>query len=181
MWAAGAPRRQVPADAAASQFGKAGRPAFPLLPDDGPMPSSDPLVEVAQLRRGFAESEVAAPSDEIDRQLSDDLREALASITACQFPHPASEPDKRLRCNAPPRLFPIREADAQELTLVRASDRTLRLVDLEFETLGQESFYARHHPLAGSLAAHVNVAVIGMPSSRVPPVAFDISTRRTGC
>src|ERR1017187_10294540 len=67
MWAAGAPRRQVPADAAASQFGKAGRPAFPLLPDDGPMPSSDPLVEVAQLRRGFAESEVAAPSDEIDR------------------------------------------------------------------------------------------------------------------
>src|SRR5664280_3750609 len=58
------------------------------------------------------------------------------------------------------RQFPIREAEAQELTLVRASDRTLRLVDLEFETLGQESFYARHHPLAGSLAAHVDVAVI---------------------
>ena len=58
MWAAGAPRRQVPADAAASQFGKADKPAFPLLPDDGAMPSPDPLVEVAQLRRGFAESEL---------------------------------------------------------------------------------------------------------------------------
>src|SRR5664280_3527041 len=106
--------RQGPADAAASQFGKAGRPAFPLLPDDGAMPSSDPLVEVAQLRRGFAESEVAAPSDKIDRQLFDDLREAPASITTRQFPHPASEQGKRLRCDAPPRLFPIREAEAQE-------------------------------------------------------------------
>src|SRR5665811_1147686 len=96
MWAAGTPCRQVPADAAASQLGKAGRPAFPLLPDDGAMPPSDPLVEVAQLRRGLAESEVAAPSDEIDRQLFDDLREALASITTRQFPHPASESGKRL-------------------------------------------------------------------------------------
>ena len=112
MWAAGATRRQVPADAAASQLNKTDRPAFPLLPGDGAMPSSDPLVEVAQLQRGFAESEVAAPSNKIDRQLFDDLRKAPASITTRQFPHSTSEPGKRLRCNASPRLFPIREAEA---------------------------------------------------------------------
>src|SRR5665213_4117820 len=116
-------------DAAASQLNKTDRPAFPLLPDDSAMPSPDPLVEVAQLRRGFAESEVAAPSNKIDRQLFDDLRKAPASITTRQFPRSTSEPGKRLRCNASPRLFPIREAEAQELTLARARDRTFRLVD----------------------------------------------------
>jgi hypothetical protein len=38
----------------------------------------------------------------------------------------------------------------------------LRLVDPEPEALGQESFDARHHPLAGSPAAHVDVAVVGV-------------------
>src|SRR6266487_1990367 len=65
MRAAGALRRQIPADAAASQLGKAGRPAFPLLPGDGAQPTPGPLVKIAQHRRGLAEAEVAAPSDEI--------------------------------------------------------------------------------------------------------------------
>src|ERR1700704_6221708 len=95
MWAAGGLRRQVPADAAASQFGKAGRPAFPLLPDDGAQPSPGPLVKVAQHRRGLAEAEVAAPSDQVDGQLLDDLREAPASGAARQFPYPTSEPGQR--------------------------------------------------------------------------------------
>ena len=42
------------------------RPALPLLPGDGAQPSPDPLVEVAQHRRGLAEAEVAAPADEVD-------------------------------------------------------------------------------------------------------------------
>jgi hypothetical protein len=66
MRAAGSLCRQVPADAAASQLGKAGRPAFPLLPDDGAQPSPGPLVKIAQHRRGLAEAEVAAPPDEVD-------------------------------------------------------------------------------------------------------------------
>jgi hypothetical protein len=55
---------RVPADAATSQLGKASRPAFPLLPGDSAQPSPGPLVEVAQLRRGLAEAEVAAPPGE---------------------------------------------------------------------------------------------------------------------
>src|SRR6266700_1050592 len=82
MRAAGALRRQIPADAAASQLGKAGRPAFPLLPGDGAQPTPGPLVKIAQHRRGLAEAEVAAPSDEIGGRLFDDLREAFASSTA---------------------------------------------------------------------------------------------------
>ena len=73
MWAAGGLRRQVPADAAASQLGKACMPALPLLPGDGAQPSSDPLVEPAQHRRGLADSEVTAPSDQIARHFPDDL------------------------------------------------------------------------------------------------------------
>src|SRR5438045_1824057 len=79
MRATGALRRQIPADAAASQLGKASRPAFPLLPGDGAQPSPGPLVEFTQHRRGLAEAEVAAPSGEIDGQPLDDLREAVAS------------------------------------------------------------------------------------------------------
>ena len=46
--AAGGLRRQVPADAAASQPRKAGTSTLPLLPGDGTQPSPDPLVEIAQ-------------------------------------------------------------------------------------------------------------------------------------
>jgi hypothetical protein len=49
MWAAGGSRRQVPADAAASQL--AGGPAFPLLPGNGAQPSPGPLVKIAQKQR----------------------------------------------------------------------------------------------------------------------------------
>src|SRR3954466_1041035 len=94
-------RRQIPADAAASQLGEPNSPAFPLLPGDGTQPSPGPLVEVAQHRRSLAEVEVAAPPSEVDRQLLDDLREALASRTTRQFPHSASEPGQRLRLGRP--------------------------------------------------------------------------------
>src|SRR6266851_1986131 len=93
MRASGSLRRQVPADAAASQLGKAGRPAFPLLPGDGAQPSPGPLVKLTQHRRGLAEAEVAAPSAEVDGQLLDDLREAFASGTARQLPHSGGASD----------------------------------------------------------------------------------------
>jgi hypothetical protein len=54
MWAAGGSRRQVPADAAASQL--AGGPAFPLLPGNGAQPSPGPLVKIAQHRWCLAEA-----------------------------------------------------------------------------------------------------------------------------
>jgi hypothetical protein len=51
---------------------------------------------------------------------------------------------------------------AQEFSHARRCDRALRLVDLELEALGQELFDAGHHPLAGPLAAHIDVAVISL-------------------
>src|SRR5712691_4962389 len=96
MWAAGGSCRQLPADAAASQLLVACASAFPLLPGDGTQPSPDPLVELAQHRRGFAEAEVAAPSDQITRQLLGDLREALS----------ARAPRRRRGCFSPVKLKP---------------------------------------------------------------------------
>jgi hypothetical protein len=43
-----------------------------------------------------------------------------------------------------------------------AGSRAFRLVDCELEVLGQEQLDVRRHPLACSLTAHINVAVIGM-------------------
>src|SRR5712691_6445586 len=104
MWAAGGLCRQVPADAAASQLGKASVSALPLLPGDGAQPPPGPLIKCAQHRRGLAEAEVAAPSDQIDGQLLDDLREASPARAPGQFPNPCFEAGERLRRDAPPWL-----------------------------------------------------------------------------
>src|SRR5215469_11147689 len=61
-WAASGLRRQVPADAAASQFSEASTPPLPLLPDDGAQPPPGPFIKCAQYRRSLTETEVAAPS-----------------------------------------------------------------------------------------------------------------------
>jgi len=102
MRASGSLRRRVPADAAASQLGKASRPAFPLLPGDGTQPSPDPLVKLTHHRRGLAEVEVATPSDRADGQVLDDQREAPclgygASIPAFGF---GTGPATASRCAA---------------------------------------------------------------------------------
>ncbi len=65
MWATGGLRRQVPADAAASQLGEASASSLPLLPGDGAQPPPDPFIECAQHRRGLTETEVAAPTDQV--------------------------------------------------------------------------------------------------------------------
>ena len=135
MRAAGGLRRQIPADAAASQLGKAGRPAFPLLPGDGAQPSPGPLVKFAQHRRGLADAEVAAPSDEIGGRFFDDLREAFASSTARQLPDSAPEPGQRLRCDAPPRLFPVREAEARNLRVLGRATALLALLTFSLRRL----------------------------------------------
>ena len=113
MWAAGALRRQVPADAAASQFGITGASAFPLLPGDRPQASPEPLVKCAQHRGGFAEAEVAAPSNKIDGQLLDDLPEARPARALRQFLNSALEASNRLRRDAPSRLLSSGEAEAK--------------------------------------------------------------------
>src|SRR4030081_3820743 len=96
--------RQVPPDAAASQFGKASPSSLPLFPGDGAQPPPEPLVKRAQHRRSLAEAEVAAPPDKVDGQLLDDLREATSACAPRQFPDPCLEAGYRLRRDAPSRL-----------------------------------------------------------------------------
>ncbi len=110
MWAAGGLCRQVPADAAASQLGKASPSTLPLLPGDGAQPPPDPLVKSAQYRRGLAEAEVAAPTDKVSGQLLDDLREALPGRA--------------------PRQFPDSRFEASDGSLVKLKPRNLRTLGL---------------------------------------------------
>jgi hypothetical protein len=116
MRAAGGLRRQIPADAAASQLGKASRSTLPLLPGDGAQPPPEPPIKFTQHRRRLAEAEVAAPPDAVDGQLLDDLHEAFSARAPRQLPHLRLEAGYRLRRNATPRLCPAGEAEAQELT-----------------------------------------------------------------
>src|SRR5215472_500598 len=158
MWAAGGLGRQVPADAAASQLGEASPSTFPMLPGDGAQPSSGPLVKFAQHRRGLAEAEVTAPADKVSGQLLGDLREAFSARAPRQLPNFRLKAGDRLRRDAPSRLVPACEAEAQELADARFGDRALRFVDLQLEALFEEPFNAGHHPFARPLAAHIDVA-----------------------
>ncbi|MGY4287216.1 hypothetical protein ACVWXO_006436 [Bradyrhizobium sp. LM2.7] len=167
MWAAGGLSRQIPADATASQFGKAGATTLPLLPGDGAQPPPDPLIECAQHRRGLAEAEISAPADKVSGQLLGDLFEASSARASCQLPDSRFEASERLRRNAPSRLLPAGEAEAQELADARLGDRALGLVDLELEALFEEPFDPGHHPLARLLTAHIDVAVIGVAHEAV--------------
>src|SRR5215211_1410301 len=162
MWAAGGLRRQVPADAAASQLGKTSGSALPLLPGDGAQPSPGPFVKCAQYRRGLAEAKVAAPSNEVDGQLLDDPRKARPARASRQFPDPRFEAGNRLRRDAPSRLSSARVAEAQELADTWLGNRALGFVDLQLEAFGQERLDACHHPLTRLPAAYIDVAIVGV-------------------
>src|ERR1700676_2945287 len=166
MWAAGL-CRQVPAAAAASQLCKPCTSTLPLLPGDGAQPPPGPFIKRAQHRWGLAEAEVAAPPDEVDRQLLDDLREAASACAPRQLPNSRLEAGDRLRRDAPPWLSLTRVAEAQELADGWFGNRALGLVDLELEALFKELFYAGHHPLARTAAAHIDVAVVGVAHEAV--------------
>ena len=140
MGASGSLCCQIPADAAASQLGKASRSSLPLFPGDGAQPPPEPLVKPAQHRRRLAEAEVAAPPDEVDGQLLGDLRKAASARTPRQFPDFCFKAGERLRRDAPLRFASAGEAEAQELTDARFGDRALGLVDLQPEAFRKEPF-----------------------------------------
>ena len=123
MGGSGGLSRQSAPDAATAQFREAGFPALPLSPEHGSKPSPDPLVEAAQRRRGFAEAEVAAPSDQVARQLLGRLREARASRPPRQRPHAFLETDHSLRRDPALWRRPAREAEAEELAPVCRGQR----------------------------------------------------------
>src|SRR5580704_12033833 len=167
MWAAGALRRQVPADATASQLGVTVASMLPLLPDDRAQASPDPLVKLVQHRGGLAEAEVTTPSDKISGEFLDDLPGAFPTRAPRQLADLCLEAVNGLRRDPAPELPPTRKAEAQELADARLGDRALGLVDLEPETLGEELLDADHHPLACPLTAHIDVAVVGIAHKAV--------------
>jgi len=130
MWAAGGLRRQIPADAAASQLGEASGSTLPLLPGDGAQPPPEPPIKFTQHRGRLAEAEVAAPPDNVDRQLLDDLCEALSARAPRQFPNSRLEAGKRLRCNAPRRLSSTGEAEARNLRTLGLATALLAVLTL---------------------------------------------------
>src|SRR5206468_2160531 len=136
--------------------------ALPLRPGDGAEPPPGPALECAQHRRGLAEAKVAAPPDQVDGQLLDDLLEAFAAGAPCQVLDLRLEAVDGLRRDAAPRLRSVREAEAQELAGARFGDRALGPVDLQLEPFGQEPLDPIHHPFARLLAAHIDVAVVGV-------------------
>src|ERR1035438_10217530 len=66
------------------------------------------------------------------------------------------------RRNAALYLRTVRKAEPEKLPLLRSRHCALRLIDLEFELVRDESRNAFHHPLTRPLAAHVDIAIIGV-------------------
>jgi len=152
MWATGGLCRQVPADAAASQLGKASGSTLPLFPGDGAQPSPDRLIKFAQHRRGLAEAEVAAPSDQIDGQLLDNLREASTTRAPRELPN---------LCVPPVKLKP------RNLRTLGLATALFALLILSFEAFFKELLDTRQHSFACLLTAHIDVTVIGITHKAV--------------
>jgi hypothetical protein len=117
------------------------------------------------LPAGFAEAEVAAPSNEIDRQLLGDLREALPARAPRQFLDSALEARNRLRRDAPSRLLSACEAEAQELACARFGDRVLGVSGAVETQIVVEAETIFDVPANGIYYA--NLVAIGVPI--IPP------------
>src|SRR5438445_3145343 len=63
----------------------------------------------------------------------------------------------------------IRDAEAQELALLRSRHRAFRLVDRQPQLRGQEPAHRGHHPLTGATAANIDVAVVRVAAETVTP------------
>src|SRR5262249_54602462 len=111
-------------------------------------------------------------SNQVRRELFDDLWEGFTPCPASDLPDPRFEFGERLRRYAP--LAPvIRDAKTQELPLLWPCHCALRLVDLQLKPVGQEPAHGDHDPLAGAATADVDIAVIGVAAEAVtPPFQF---------
>src|SRR5256714_1974830 len=154
--------------ATAAQFFEAIAPVLPLPPRISAESSADPGFQVREHARGLAEAEVAAPSDEVWREVLDQLRQADPPSPAGQVPDLRLEFVEGFWRDAP--LAPIiRDAEAQELALLRSRHRAFRLVDRQPQLRGQEPAHRGHHPLTGATAANIDVAVVRVAAETVTP------------
>src|SRR5580693_6742349 len=130
--------------------------------------SADPRFQVREHTRGLAEAEVATPSDEVWREVLDQLRQADPPCPAGQVPDLRLEFVEGFWRDAP--LAPIiRDAEAQELALLRSRYCAFRLVDRQQQLLGQKSAHRGHHPFTGAAAANIDIAVVRVAAEAVIP------------
>src|SRR5215469_8289968 len=117
--AAGGPSRQVVIHAATAQLLVPLSSTLPLRPDDGAQPSPDPLVQMAQLRRQFAEPKVSPPPDQIGGEAFDNGIQRGPAAAPGQPPDPLLEPVQRRRRDPPFWHGSGLEAEPQELPVLR--------------------------------------------------------------
>src|SRR6202045_4898052 len=130
--------------------------------------SADPRFQVREHAWGLAEAEVAAPSNEVWREVLDQLRQADPPCPAGQVPDLHLEFVEGFWRDAP--LAPlIRDAEAQELALLRSRYCAFRLVDRQPQLRGQEPAHRGHHPLTGATAANIDIAVVRVAAETVTP------------
>src|SRR6202023_652926 len=63
----------------------------------------------------------------------------------------------------------IRDAEPQELALLRLRHRAFRLVDLQPQLAGQKPAHRRHHSFAGAAAANIDIRVVGIAAEAETP------------
>src|SRR5271157_1267358 len=135
---------------------------FPLPPHSGSQSEPDPAGQLNQHIGRFAEAEIAAPTSHIRSQLRYRRFQADAFRPTCDFPDAVLKPLQSLRRNGALDLWTVCKAEPEKLPLLRSRHRALRLIYLEFELVCDESRNALHHPLTRPLAAHVDIAIIGV-------------------
>src|SRR5215472_6798993 len=113
--AAGGARRQVVVHAATAQLLVPLASTLPLLPDEGAQPSSDPLIQMAQLRRQFTEAKVPPPPEQIGGEALDDGVQRGPATASGQPTDPLFEPVQRRRRDPPLRYGSVFKAKAKKL------------------------------------------------------------------
>src|SRR5205814_2674119 len=111
---------------------------------------------------------VSAPSDEVWRQLFDQLRQTDPTCPAGYVPDLHLEFLESFGRDAPFASV-IRDAEPQEFALLRLRHRAFRLVDLQPQLLGQEPAHRGHHSFTSAVAADVDVAVVRVTAQAVTP------------
>src|SRR5271154_2778309 len=171
------------ADASGLQVPEEKARTLPLSDDDRPDAAADMGVDDAQsldrLRR--TQPEVRYPARQVSADAFHAGSEGPPPIRRRHFPHFRPQPSHRLAGGKHGDLFiavlPPRaaEAEAQELNLVGSANATLLLVDLEPHARLQKSPDRCHDAPPGALAAHENIAIIGVANEpQAPPRQFAV-------
>src|SRR4030095_10717197 len=126
---------------------------FPLPPQRRPKAQPNPASQIDQQVRCLAESEVATPTPHIRGQSRHRRLQTHTLGLPRDFPNPLLEPLDRLRRDPAPNHASVGETESEELPLLRSRHRALLLVNLELESLRDESLATVHHPLTRSSAA----------------------------